>query len=504
MEGSNSRSRAAPAILAVAAVAAIAATYAGTLVWLGGRWRTDPFYSHGPLVPLVSAWLLWKRRTQLAFAPAVGRSGVALLGGAAVLHLLGVRLSFEFLSCASIIAVLMAAALLAGGRPLARAAAFPMLYLLFAIPLPRIILEQVSLPMQLMSAAGAAGILRGLGLDVVRHGVELEFPGFMLAVADACSGLRSVITVLAISTLVAALTPVSPARKGLLVALSPVAAMAANVLRIAVTGLVGSAFGGRAAIVFFDQASGYFFFAVVLLLMIGIAVLLQGRRAEESTAAVTPPPKPIDVRALALKAAVPVFLMLGAAAAAGAALRPRPDPTASPMAGWRPVLEGWKVGESAGPPGGPGDTLVRGTLEGGGGPRLGYLVVHSLGGRYLHSPEACSVARGWFPERREVRELDIDGARQPIHYWVMKRGELRVGVAFWYVLGGAPARGSFDYHVKAVAQRLVEGRVDSAYGEVTSPLLEGEPASMEDRLVALAGSLRAQVVPRLWPGGPAR
>src|SRR6185369_4450476 len=175
----------------------LALVYWRNIHWMWGRWQTDPFYSHGPLVPVVSAFLLWRSRDRLRLAPAISLPAIAILVVAAVLHLLGVRLMFEFLSSVSLILILAAAARLAGGAALLRTTAFPLAYLLFAIPLPMILLQQISLPLQLFSSACAAGVLQGLGCDVARQGVLLAFPKFTLAVADACSGLRSLLTVLA-------------------------------------------------------------------------------------------------------------------------------------------------------------------------------------------------------------------------------------------------------------------------------------------------------------------
>src|SRR5438309_96888 len=109
-------SRVGSAAIAAAILVLIGAAYWTTLGWLVGRWWTDPFYSHGPLVPVVSAALLWMRRRDLRLDPSPTVASFALLSGAAALHLLGVRLMFEFLSAASIVLMLGGLARLAGGR----------------------------------------------------------------------------------------------------------------------------------------------------------------------------------------------------------------------------------------------------------------------------------------------------------------------------------------------------------------------------------------------------
>src|SRR6185295_19365517 len=237
--------RAGIAVIFGIAALVIAAAYGTTLDWLWGRWGTDPFYSHGPLIPLVSAGLLWSRRRELRLQPSGPLPALALLAAAAVLHLLGVRLLFEFLSAVSIVLVLAALTLLAGGVPLLRRLWFPLLYLLFAIPLPRMILEKVSVPLQLFSSAAAEAVFSAVGAPVTRQGVLLIFPTFTLAVADACSGLRSLITVLAISTLAAWLVPASRRRKAALIAIGSAAALIGNIARISLAGFIGIAFDGN-------------------------------------------------------------------------------------------------------------------------------------------------------------------------------------------------------------------------------------------------------------------
>jgi len=252
-------------LVGAATAALLGIVYASNIVWLWGRWWSDPFYSHGPLVPIVSGLLLWSQRRNLRLDPQMTWTAVAVLAAASLLHLLGVRLMFEFLSSLSLLTTLAAVALLAGGRPLLRGVAFPLGYLLFAVPLPMVLLQQVSLPLQLFSSACARALLAGLGCPVQRVGVLLAFPSFTLAVADACSGLRSVMMVLAIATLAAWLARAPLSRKVVLVVLSSIVALLINVLRITLSALIGLAFDGETACLLFEKYSGYLFFALVVL-----------------------------------------------------------------------------------------------------------------------------------------------------------------------------------------------------------------------------------------------
>lgn len=483
------------ALPAVGFIVLLAAAYWSTLGWLVGRWRTDPFYSHGPLVPIVSLGLLWMRRSTLRLRPAPSRPAYALLGAALLLHLAGARLMFEFLSAVSLVAVLAAAALLAGGRPLLRAAAFPLAYLLFAIPLPMILLQQVSLPLQLFSSVCAAGALDGLGVEVQRHGVLLVFPKFTLAVADACSGLRSLLTVLAISTLAASLSAGSVGRKAALVALSSAAALLVNILRIALAGLIGVAFDGETACLLFERYSGYFFFALVVLSTLAVFKLLRPPGEAPAAPPAPEPQDPVPAPLLARHVGIP-FLAAVLLLAGGAKLirvERRGAPPAA-LAGWQPSIPRWTTAEMLPLPAFPGEEAIGGILKDAAGRAVRFNVLHSVSGRYLHSPEACSMAAGWIPERQDLREQ----GGLPVNVWVLRRGNDRACVMFWFDLGGTPRRGSVDQHVGALGRRLLRGRVDSAYTEIVVPLPIGATAD-EPALLDLARALHEQVRARLWP-----
>ena len=127
---------------------------------------------------------------------------------------------------------------------------------------------------------------------------------------------------------------------------------------------------------------------------------------------------------------------------------------------------------------------------------MNFAVLHSVAGRYLHSPEACSLASGWIAERLEVREVTWSNEDDtiPVHLWVMRRGEERVMVAFWYLIDGRPVRGSIGHHLGATWQRLKYGSTDSAFVELSVQL----PGRKDSDLFALAGALHSQVRKALW------
>lgn len=143
----------------------------------------------------------------------------------------------------------------------------------------------------------------------------------------------------------------------------------------------------------------------------------------------------------------------------------------------------------------PGEEALAGAFIGPDRRQVSFSVLHSVSGRYLHSPEACSLATGWIPERQELR----DERGIPIHLWILRRGSDRTCVLFWFCQDGVPRRGSLEQHLGALVRRLAHGTVDSAYGEIVLPVPIGAEPEV-GRLVELARGLEEAVRMRIWPG----
>lgn len=222
--------------------------YATALVWCAQLWWLEGgYYGHGPLVPLVMAFVIWRRRAEWERRPAqVDWRGWLLLGPALLLHLCAAALTVDSLSAASTALALPGAAWLLLGRERLRGL-WPVLWLwAFAVPLAIYATDQVAFELKEIAVAGGVGVARLTGLELVRDGAHLLVPGRAepLEVADPCGGLRSL---LAMVTLVYCLAffvgPPEPRRRiVLLVAAAPIA-LAVNVLRIAGICWLARAFG---------------------------------------------------------------------------------------------------------------------------------------------------------------------------------------------------------------------------------------------------------------------
>jgi exosortase len=255
--------------------------YWPTFIWLNQRvWAADSFYSHAYLIPLVSGSLIWMQRKELAECEK-GSSwlGLVLIVGALLVHILSVLAFVNFSSGFSILPLVAGLSLFLFGVHVTLKIWFPLSYLVFMIPMPDAALGAVSVPMKLFATKMGAIILDLMGIPIVQLGFKLQFTDATLIVGNPCSGLRSLIALLALGTLFAYLLKASTARKIILAALSMVFAVMSNIMRVTILGLIAEFYGSAAATGLAHDLSGILVFFVALLLFYGAARILE--RAHE-------------------------------------------------------------------------------------------------------------------------------------------------------------------------------------------------------------------------------
>lgn len=232
-------------------------------------WTSDE-QGHGPLILVVSLWLLWQRRFELAAAPpapAPWLGGGALAAGLA-LYLLGRSQSILMAQVLAQLAVFVGLLLLFTGRRGLRVAAFPLLFMLFMVPWPEALVAAVTGPLKAVVSAVATELLFALDYPVGRAGVVLHVGPYMLLVADACSGLNSMFTLESLGLLYMNLMGWrSSAHKVALALLIVPIAFAANVMRVITLVLVTYHFGDEAGQGFVHNFAGMVLFLSGLILM---------------------------------------------------------------------------------------------------------------------------------------------------------------------------------------------------------------------------------------------
>ena len=263
-----------PLLPVIAVVAAMLFAYRDVGAALAGQWAADENYSHGFLILPLAAYFAWKRRhsiAQLPLEPSMWGAAVVVAGLS--LLIAGVAAAELFVARASFVCVIAGSVLFLLGPRHLRALAFPIGFLLLMIPPPEVLFNQVALPLQLFASHAGAIALRSFGVAVLRDGNMLELVGMRLEVAEACSGIRSLVALLAFALVIGESSGGSRLRLWLLAGATLPIAIAANAARIAATGLAAHMFGPVAAEGLLHTTSGLLVFAV------SIAALLLVDRA---------------------------------------------------------------------------------------------------------------------------------------------------------------------------------------------------------------------------------
>ena len=260
-------------VLSVLLIALLLALLAWpALRWLWQEWLTNETYSHGPLVPLISLFFAWRTARQRP-APAAVSSTAKTARGALPLTLISLgAVVWSAMAQANYLALLCLLPLISGviwflqGAQAARQYAFPVAYLAFAIPLPFI--DQFTVPLQQWAAGAATALARLVGVPAAHEGSKILLTTCDLSVGAPCSGLRSLIALLALAAILAYLQEGAPWRRAILIPLAVPVALLTNILRILALLLVAERWGRSIALTLWHDWSGVFLFAVALGLLI--------------------------------------------------------------------------------------------------------------------------------------------------------------------------------------------------------------------------------------------
>jgi exosortase len=251
-------------------VSLILLLYASVIRDLVVQWWTDADYGHGFFVPLFSGYILWRERdrwTKTEIKPS--NFGFVVMLGAIALLLLGSLGAEFFTSRFSLLVLLAGMILFLAGWKMLRAVSFPLGYLMWMIPIPVIIYNQITFPLQLIASRLATSWLEFAQVPVLRDGNILIMSNYSLEVVEACSGIRSLMTLMALAVAYGYL--VSPRRwvRYVLAALMVPIAIGTNAIRIMGAGLLARRFGPTAAEGFLHEFSGWAIFLIALVLMFG-------------------------------------------------------------------------------------------------------------------------------------------------------------------------------------------------------------------------------------------
>jgi len=250
-----------PEILIISLV--LLGIYLPVFTELVSDWEKDPNYSHGFLVPLVSLFLLWKKRKELSqIQTKISPLGLGIITGGLFLLLVGTAGAEYFTVRLSFVLLLFGLVWYFGGSLLAKKTSVPIWYLVLAIPVPYVIYYAVAFPLQIWATKITTILLHLLGMPSIRQGNVIHLPSYSLEVVEACSGLRSLVSLLALSGVYAYLTQKTALKKLILFISAVPIALVANIFRISLTALGAYLISPKMAEDFLHELSGLVVFIV--------------------------------------------------------------------------------------------------------------------------------------------------------------------------------------------------------------------------------------------------
>lgn len=237
---------------------------------------SDPNYSHGFLVPLISGYFIYERMGELKTAP-VNPSGYGLwLIIAGLLLLVVAFIGTEYFTMRSSVIIISSGIIMyLFGKVVFKMLLLPLGYLFFTVPIPYIIYDAVAFPLKLFVTKYSVLTLKLMGVMVWREGNIIMFPNIELEVADACSGIRSLISLLALAVAFAYVSQDRNWKRVVLVVSAIPVSVFANGVRVVSTGVLAQYWGAKAAEGFFHEFAGIAVFALAIAILVGIGMILR-------------------------------------------------------------------------------------------------------------------------------------------------------------------------------------------------------------------------------------
>ena len=491
------------------------------------KWSTREEYSHGFLIPVVSAYLAWTRREELRALPLVGSyHGVAIiLFGIAMLFVGELSTVYIVVITAGIV-VLTGMVVTVWGWPGFRLLWVPLVYLVFMIPIPPFLQNQLSGVLQLWSSALGVKVIELFGISVFLDGNVIDLGSYQLQVVEACNGLRYLYPLASFGFLLAYMFQ-APVWKRAIVFLSSIPiTVLMNSFRIGVIGVLVEHWGIEQAEGFLHDFEGWIVFMFCVAILIGemwlLSRLLGDRRPWREVFTLEPPSHPSTNPSASSgpttsKSRLPasvyttvVVLLLACVGVYALGQRaeivpPRQDLTLFPdklgnWTGQRRAMESRYLKELK-----LSDYLLADYVP----QTVGQLPVNlyvawydsQRKGHSIHSPRSCIPGGGW--ELGTVRTLDIDGAKMGSKPLVVNRVSIQKGserqlVYYWFQQRGRVLTNEYVVKAYLMWDALALQRTDGALVRLTTPILPGESWTDGDRrLKQFAKALSGQLDPYL-------
>ncbi|MFZ3263329.1 MAG: VPLPA-CTERM-specific exosortase XrtD [Terriglobales bacterium] len=488
--------------------------YYSILCHLGIQWISDPNFSHGIFVPAFSLFVLWQDREKLKNLESepswLGFPLIVLALLMLVLGVLGVEL---FTSRLSLLVLLAGIILLFRGRAFFRAVLFPWAFLILMIPLPNLILQKFTFPLQMLASKMSTFMLQLIGVPALREGNVIHLPYMSLEVAEACSGIRSLLSLLTLAIIYGYLMEKRNWVRIVLACAAVPIAVIANGLRIFGTGIVGEYWDPDKAQGFFHEFQGWLIFVVTLILLFAMHRLINliwKPIPDSGGKPASPPTRHADlangvekrshvqgsVSMRSPRFLVPALLMFATAVGLQAHSQEEVFPPRQPLSALPAQIDGWTgTDETLDQPTldilGPGEFLVR-DYENASQPQpwislfIAYFPSQKMGDT-IHSPNHCLPGAGWVPTVKQIVQLKApDGTTFPVNRYVVSKAGDRQIVLYWFQAHGRAVASEYSAKYYLIADSIRMHRSDGALIRFMSPMYPGEsPDDAQARVMGL-------------------
>ena len=455
---------------------------------LGRDWWNDPNYSHGLLAAPLALWFVWRERDR--FAAITARPSWLGLGvvAASLLLLAAGTLGAElFLTRVALLGTLVGAVAFVWGWRHVRAAGFPLLILALAIPIPAILFNQIAFPLQLLASRFGEFAIASCGIPVLREGNVITLATTSLEVAEACSGIRSLVSLVTLAVVWGYVTASPLWLRWTLAAASLPIAVFANASRVAGTGIAAHFVGAAAAEGFFHTFSGWMVFVVAGLLLffvyivaLWLARLVTGRPPAQNAGpalAADMGQKPGEAAALDRRLLAVAACLVLAALGMGSVTRTEAAILKEPLTALPLRLGDWQGVDAS-----PLDSRVLDVLRvdeyvnrgysAPGRPWVSLYVGYYRSqrqGQTMHSPLNCLPGAGWEPVGKNSIPLPGAGGAE-VNRLVIQKGLERQLVLYWYQAHGRIVASEYWGKIYTVVDAVRLNRSDGALVRVIVPL----------------------------------
>jgi len=497
--------------------------YHSILYSLFVQWIHDPNFQHGMFVPAFSLYVLWQTRNQLKnIEPAPSWSGLPAVLLALFMLVLGVLGVELFTSRLSFVIMLAGFVLLFRGWPFFRAVLFPWAFLILMIPLPNIILQKFTFPLQMLASKLSTSMLQVVGVPVLREGNVIFLAAMPLEVAEACSGIRSLFSLVTLAIIYGYMMEKRVWVRIVLACAAVPIAVVANSFRIFGTGLLVQYWDPDKAEGFFHTFQGWLIFVVSLVLLFGLHRIINlvwkpdgtsdpaKPDSNSTTHIATSTAKAQTARLLhplgiwSPRFVLSAVLMLATAATLQAFSQDEVFPPRQPLSSVPMNVNGWNGSDEALDQQtleilGPGEFLVRDYQDAAGrNPWINLFIAYfpsQKAGDTIHSPNHCLPGAGWVPTERQIVRLSAPGKPSfPVNRYVVSKSGERQLVLYWFQAHGRAVASDYWAKYFLISDSIRLHRSDGAMVRLMTPMYQGEtPDAAQARVMQLGNSIIPQL-----------